>query len=893
MTRYRMPEGALLLLFVALLGAALPAQAAGLKASVSRSGEVTIRRADTEAIVATVRPALFEATWQFRGVSPAAGAGKAGAAEGVIRAGGGKSPVRVRGEVRAEGQRLRVRYELTPEGPLSVNSVHASVLVPVSPWVGGSVAAPGSAGSVVPETAKSVQLLSGARGSLSLEKAGRRVRVEADGQPLMLQDNRVFSGGELEIRIGKQSGEGRSWSAGQVETIAFTVNLGEPLTVQEETPVTLAAGPDWVPLDLKLDIVAGSALDLSALNDAPAGKHGHVIARPDGHFGFEKGQGPVRFYGANLCFSANFPEHADADRLADRMARLGYNTVRIHHFERDLLDDKAPDSLTFRSDSLDRLDYLVAALKKRGIYIKTDLFISRPVRPSEAPGTNFKMALLVSDRAMSNWEAFSGKLLGHVNPHTGLAWKDDPAVAWLSVVNEPNATNYLGSLDAELRPLFEAEWRRWLKERYKTDAALAAAWGDPKAALAAPLPKSADTTARGRDVAAFLTSLHERAYTRMKSFLREKVGTRALLTYLNGYTETPAFMAARAQFDWVDNHFYWDHPHFLESDWRLPSQGGSGGGSALAAGGAGPDRMAGTRLWGKPFSVSEYNYSAPNACRAEGGLLMGAASALQDWDAVWRFAYSHSRESVVGPRPLGYFDMASDPAGLSSEWAAALLFRRGDMAPAPDRTVAANSRADLLRGQDAPLKSGDLWSRVLGRQVSDGPAAETKLSRTPEMRTQVTLHPDRGTLQIDTPRFAGVIAPAGNSLVAGSLTAKIEGARAVVWTASLDAKPLAQSHRLLLVHVTDVQNTGMRYAGPDRRVLLEWGTLPHLARAGRAQVTLAHGDAARLRAWRLDTAGNRLGAVPVRAESGKAVLDLATRGEDGRAVLLYEIAAGS
>lgn len=870
------------------------ARAGSRVAYVSRTGEVTVRQADGERTLATVRPGMFETTWQYRGVTPAAGGQAAEQTGGIIRAAGGKSPVRVRGQVRPEGNALRFRYELTPEGPVSVNSVHVSVNLPVSPWVGARVSSPQGGPWEVPPAAKNGQIAGSLR-EVTLEKGDARVRLRSEGQPVMVQDNRVFSGGELEIRIGRQTGEGRAWATGQTEVVAFTLELDGAVTVEEEAPVTFAAGPDWIPLDLRLDIAPGSALDLSALSDAPAGKHGRVIARPDGHFGFEQGKDPVRFYGANLCFSANYLEKPEADRLAERMARAGYNTVRIHHFEGDLVDPKAKDSLTFRPDNLDRLDYLVAALKKRGIYIKTDLFISRPVRPEEAPGDEFKMALLVSEKALRNWEAFSAKLLRHVNPYTRLAWKDDPAVAFLSVVNEPNGLNYLGSLKGELRDLFQADWRRWLGERYKDDNALAAAWGDPKATLAAPLPASADSSARGRDVAAFIAALHDRTYERMEKFLRKEVGTRALLTYLNGWTETPAFMASRTRFDWVDNHFYWDHPSFLEGDWRLPSQGGSGGGSAIAAGGAGPDQVAATRLWGRPFSVSEYNYSSPNPYRAEGGLLMGAASALQDWDAVWRFAYSHSRDSVSAPRPLNYFDMASDPAGMASEWAAVLLFRRADVAPAPKTSLLTSSRSDLLQGKAEPVPTQHVWTEVLGRQVTEPgrPAVSTILSRPAGSAGAVTLDPDRGLLRIAAPRFAGGAAPAGSTLTAGPLTAKIEGARAVVWAASLDGRPLDTSGRLLLVHVTDVQNTGMRYSGPDRRVLLEWGGLPHLVRAGTARVSLACTNPARLRAWRLDTSGRRVASLPVRAEGSHAVLDLFTRGEDGRATLYYEIERAS
>jgi hypothetical protein len=271
---------------------------------------------------------------------------------------------------------------------------------------------------------------------------------------------------------------------------------------------------------------------------------------------------------------------------------------------------------------------------------------------------------------------------------------------------------------------------------------------------------------------------------------------------------------------------------------------------------------------------------------------MGAAAALQDWDAVWRFAYSHSRDSVSAPRPLNYFDMASDPAGMASEWAAILLFRRADVAPAGKTAVIASTRSDLLQGKAEPVPTQHVWSEVLGRQVTESghAPASTVLSRPAGTTDAVTLEPDRGLLRIAAPRFAGGAAPAGSTLAAGPLTAKIEGTRAVVWTASLDGQPLDSSRRLLLVHVTDVQNTGMRYSGPDRRVLLDWGRLPHLARAGTARVSLACSDPARLRAWRLDTSGKRLTSLTVRVEGSHAVLDLSTRGDDGKATLYYEIA---
>ncbi len=61
-----------------------------------------------------------------------------------------------------------------------------------------------------------------------------------------------------------------------------------PESLPANPSVVVTAGEDWIPLKPDLEIEPGSALDFSALGfvDAPAGKHGRVIARPDGQFAF-------------------------------------------------------------------------------------------------------------------------------------------------------------------------------------------------------------------------------------------------------------------------------------------------------------------------------------------------------------------------------------------------------------------------------------------------------------------------------------------------------------------------------------------------------------------------------------------------------------------------------
>ena len=95
----------------------------------------------------------------------------------------------------------------------------------------------------------------------------------------------------------------------------------------------------------------------------------------------------------------------------------------------------------------------------------------------------------------------------------------------------------------------------------------------------------------------------------------------------------------------------------------------------------------------------------------------------------------------------------------------------------------------------------------------------------------------------------------------------------------------------MVTHLTDLQNTEIRYAERARQTLLDWGKLPHLVRAGKAQVRIQLQDAADYRIWALSTSGQRLAEVPRTVEGDHLVFtaDVAILDQHG-AVLTYEIA---
>ena len=124
---------------------------------------------------------------------------------------------------------------------------------------------------------------------------------------------------------------------------------------------------------------AGSILDVSWLNDRPAGGQGFVRVG-DGHFVDGHGK-RLRFLASNFTFGSCFPDHATADKLAARLASLGINCIRFHHTDNQVAPRGIWKAGTDRKNELDpgqldRLDYFIAALKRQRIYADLKLHIS-------------------------------------------------------------------------------------------------------------------------------------------------------------------------------------------------------------------------------------------------------------------------------------------------------------------------------------------------------------------------------------------------------------------------------------------------------------------------------------------------------------------------------------
>jgi len=246
---------------------------------------------------------------------------------------------------------------------------------------------------------------------------------------------------------------------------------------------TRATASDLFPFVLPWDDAAPGITDCSPTLDKPAGERGFITAR-DGHL--YAGDKRIRFFGVNICFGGCFPEHADADKIAARMAKFGINCVRFHHMDtsvspRGILQK---DRRTLDPAQLDKLDYFIAALKKHGIYVNLNLHVGRtyPGLPTSETMASYHKGVDNFHPAMIEMQKeYARALLTHTNAYTATPYTGEPAVALIEINNE-NALFHdwgNGALDDMPAPLtdeFARQWNDWLKRKYADNDALRRAW---------------------------------------------------------------------------------------------------------------------------------------------------------------------------------------------------------------------------------------------------------------------------------------------------------------------------------------------------------------------------------------------------------------------------------
>ncbi len=812
---------------------------------------------------------------------------------------------------KGDAPKVHVRWTLssTDGAPLKLERAYLGFPLPVNDFAEGT-----AGGAKLPAAYGKEFLGLGDKSRIEIASKGgkKKLRVSVVSGNAVLADARKDKREMFELRIEFPDAKNAARSSVEFEVQGVfadslgkgngSVRLGLP-----PPPMTAAAGDKWVVFPWTNDVKPGTILDFSKVTprDEVAGSLGFARVSREGHFVFEKDakKTPRRFIGGNLCFSANFLSKEEADRAVRDFVARGWNTIRLHHLDVTITKEEWNDIWNRRTwptispQRLDQLDYLAAACKKAGIYITFDLYAMGSYGSCEGfdkplhCGT-IKAIVPIHKPAEDLWFKRSMELFDHVNPYTGIKWKDDPAVLFVTLLNEDSiASVWSGAADVYVK-----KYNEWAKGK-----------GYPQYEK-----KDID---KKKEFAEFVYEVKANANRRMTKRLKE-AGVKTLISGGNWW-ENMAQTYEREALEVVDNHQYADIYHGASGKvvMHFNNQANLKNGSAAYSL---PIMMACTRVFGKPFTVSEWNFCNPNQWRAEGGLMMGAYASLQDWDGIYRFAWSHDKANMFKPSPSKGFDIVTDPLSQLTERQAVLLFGRRDASPAKGAVAYGVSAAEAFGGG-----LGDMWSRGLfplpftelahtvriGSFVAEGgksPAIAVDKVYNAANKKEIpafnkagvsetresAIDYNKGTLRVSTPRTAGVCSITKSDLSAGPLSVSGVTTFCSVSASSMDCVSLSSSKRVLVFHLTDILNTGAVFKSTVRTDMTNWGELPYLAAVGEAKIALKNANRG-LKVWALAPDGTRLRQIPAVYEGGvyRFTAKIAA-GEGANApTMMYELAA--
>ncbi|MBI4977329.1 MAG: cellulase family glycosylhydrolase [Spirochaetes bacterium] len=649
----------------------------------------------------------------------------------------------------------------------------------------------------------------------------------------------------------------------------------------------------WPAFTLPWNDTASGPADVSHLLHRPAGKYGFVKVN-DGHLAFADGK-RLRLWGTHFCRAQPFAPKELAPAIARRLAKFGINIVRMHaideHWPMGLFIRNTASTREFDPEAMDRFDCMVACLKDQGIYVDLNLHVTRPfsaedgIAHAETVGWG-KPENYYDPRMIELQKEYARMLLHHHNPYTNVRYADEPAVALIEITNENSLTerwrngdldggfdgkkSNWGKVNIAYTDMLTRLWNEHLIKRYTDRTALLNAWegslhADEDPARGTVRRLTADEFAaahrrRFHDEAAFYGTIERNFFGEMKRYIRTELGSPHLIIGNSDHSyawSSLAVVAANAELDITDSHFYWQHPdNGAVKNTPMVDE---------------PDRCAIAHLSrgaieGYPHFCSEVNEPCPNDFAAEYIPLISAYGRLQDWDAIIFYDYLPWGQPFTGEdawrnqKQWYWFDIANNPVKMAQIASGALMFLRGDAAPAVKTIARTMTRewlyetirtpgdrehpywlkhlagraalthririGDLAGAANAPAE-GVYPSLSIPMSGTDTPADQTVDTKIVSDTGELTwsIGPSGGHVIIDTPLHQSVIGR-GREYRATHCIVNLAVPFAAVEMISLDGKPIADSDTLLLVIGTRTANTGQVWENDARQKITDWGTAP-------------------------------------------------------------------
>lgn len=725
-------------------------------------------------------------------------------------------------------------------------------------------------------------------------------------------------------------------------SVTVVFGLADTCTASESTSEASAGprGPHWIDFatawDQPLPAPVGMA---NRVLDAPAGKHGPIRAQGE-RLVFEDGT-PVRLWGVGIvsAFSAGPdavpPPKAAAAKLANKLASLGFNHVRLVGF-----DGNSPEAIKawrktgrVQSSLLDRLDYFINELRKRGIYYSfsmnssTGLFADSDIVPPNSvtmPFQHYRTVRLFHPRAQEEIAAWTRAFFKHRNPYTGLTYAEDPANVYFSLVNEDTA--FLGfygryrSFSDQWVDLINKQFARYLAQRYKSQDDLASAWRQPlhagllpgenlqenRVELRSMTPWPLVSDARKRDTADFLLSLDTDLARQVNRELSAE-GYSGLFTHTNKWYGIGNLYAAYASGDYIEGHVYFGSGKPEKKNSAVLRMENL---SYLDRMSSGPKAMAEllqdsrfflsrvlpANLVDRPYIVSEWNDMIWGDYAYEGPFLLAALGARMGIDGMdLHILYDNPRTPYTNAVPKSVFTVMGNPLLTAILPSLGLAYQRGDIAPAETRSIVClgRDRSEVLtRALEPPRVDRELQEAILKNgaehvRTAFGEACDASEDADTPRRPGADAADDavswsaatsgKGRLMITTERFEAIVGDLENTAEGSRVLSADMAHPGSVSAISLDGAKLSDSRCMLVTVAGPIRNEDSQWHYDGAEKIVDIGTRkPQLrGNVGTLSLDLVYDPASERSVWAVRADGGR---SELRAEeariAGRSRLDI-------------------
>jgi len=551
-------------------------------------------------------------------------------------------------------------------------------------------------------------------------------------------------------------------------------------------------------------------VDLSFLNHKPAGKFGFVEAKGDE---LQISDKPIRFWGCNVQAYSLFVTDKDLiKKQAKRIAALGYNLVRLHHHDskrwvKKCLIADGDTSQEIDQEALDSYFYWIKCLKDEGIYIWIDLHVGRPFKPGDnipdfdeiKKGSNstkeMKIYCYVNERAKELMKEFQKKLVTTISPYTGKNMVNESAIMGFLISNENDLTHHGGNgllADKNVpahHQMFVEKIKKFESATGLSSSSLMKTWEPGNAKYL----------------------LNDIEYNWSKEMVEhvQSLGVKVPVASGHMWGGNPTFsLPALTAGTIIDAHCY-DHGEFLKRD---PRNSATMGENLLVG-----------QLCDYPFAITEWNAEdgAHSTDTFTHQLYIASLSAFQGWDAPMLYGYS---QDGLSNRGLSNWSSYNVPAIMGLNPAAALIYRRGDVATAKQQYVIQYSEQNLiheahqtnpalrtlsmLHGVSSALPKISVLPWLKPSKIPAGATVITDINKDfiPKGQNYVVSDTgelyrnwERGIFVINTERSKGFTGwTEGEPIIAGGASFDIDNPKVAVIISSLDGKSTDKSSKMLL-----------------------------------------------------------------------------------------------